>query len=60
MAVAVMNIRIGEHQRALDWLERAYEARDPNLPSINNREAFDMLRDQPRFQALLRRMNLPS
>lgn len=60
MAIAEMYERIGEHERAFDWLERAYETRDPNLPSISSRRGVDSLRDHSRFQALLRRMNLPS
>ena len=44
---------------ALGWLERAYERGSPNMPPMVNVGAFDKLRDQPRFQALLRKMNLP-
>ena len=49
----------GEHDRTLEWLERAYEARDPNLPYMGVNPLFDSVRDDPRFQDLLRRMNLP-
>jgi TolB-like protein len=48
----------GDHERAIDWLERAYEARDPNLPYLRW-AGFDALRSNPRFQALVRKMNLP-
>ncbi len=51
--------RAGENDRALEWLERAYEARDPNMPYLSAMPFFDNLRDDPRFQDLLRRMNLP-
>ncbi len=47
----------GEKARALDWLERGYEARDPNLPYLGM-PLYDPLRSEPRFQALMRRMNL--
>jgi hypothetical protein len=48
----------GEKVHALDWLEKAFEVRDPNLPYIGIPDN-DSLRSEPRFQALLRRMNLP-
>jgi TolB-like protein/Tfp pilus assembly protein PilF len=57
--VAVMCLRVKDHDAAMDWLERAYDSHNPNLPSINNRRPFDPLRANPRFQALLQRMNLP-
>ncbi len=51
---------LGDKACALDWLERASEARDPNVPYITCFPMFDSLRSEPRFQALLRRMNLPA
>jgi adenylate cyclase len=56
---AILYIFAGINDRALEWLERCFEARDPNLPYISIEPAFDPLRDHPRFQDLLRRMNLP-
>jgi TolB-like protein len=55
--VAVLYVYAGENALALDWLERAYEARDPNLPYLQTPE-HDPLRPEPRFQALVRRMGL--
>lgn len=50
----------GEHQLALGWMERASEAKDPNLPYISAAHAtYDAMRKDPRFQQLLQRMNLP-
>jgi adenylate cyclase len=48
----------GDYDRAIDWLEKAYEEHDPNLPYLGD-PLYDPLRSDPRFQALLRRMNLP-
>jgi hypothetical protein len=45
--------------RALDWLESAYTDRDPSMPYIGCIPFLDPLRAEPRFQALLRQMNLP-
>jgi len=48
----------GDKNRSLQWLERAYEVRDPNLPYLWLPD-FDFLRSNPRFQDLIRRMELP-
>jgi len=47
-----------EYDRALEILEHAFEAGDSYIPHINYMKVFDPLRDNPRFQALLRKMNL--
>jgi hypothetical protein len=57
---AQLYVRAGQPDLALDWLERAYESRNPNLPYISVSPVFDPVRDHPRFRALLQRMNLPS
>jgi len=56
--VAYMFLLGEDNDRALEWLEKAYEAHDPNMPYIGLL-TFDPLRDDRRFQDLLRRMNLP-
>jgi hypothetical protein len=49
----------GENDRVLEWLERAFEQRDPNLPYVGVHPDFDNVRDEPRFRELVRRMNFP-
>jgi len=49
----------GKKDQALEWLERGFEARDPNMPYIIW-PCFYILRDDPRFKDLLRKMNLPA
>jgi TolB-like protein len=56
--VAALYAWAGEKDQALEWLEKAFEARDPNMPYVNLYSEFEGLRNTPRFQALLRRMNL--
>ena len=58
--IATLYTRAGKNDEALDWLEKAFEAHDPNMPYISVDPIFDSLRDNPRFQDLLRRMNLPA
>jgi TolB-like protein/Tfp pilus assembly protein PilF len=48
----------GKKDQTLEWLEKCYETKDPNMPYITD-PIFDFLLDDPRFQDLLRRMNLP-
>ena len=52
-------IGLGEKDRALAWMERAYEERDPELVYMKAYPGWDALRSEPRFQALVRRMNFP-
>ena len=49
---------LGEREKALEWLERAYGERSGYLPALGSDFVFDGLRDVPRFQAPLKKMNL--
>lgn len=49
----------GELERGLDWLELAADRREPGVVEIGTYSAFDVVRDRPRFQALMRRIGLP-
>jgi serine/threonine-protein kinase len=57
--IAMLYILAGENGRALEWLERGFEERDPYMAYLRGDPVFDPLRDEPRFQDLLRRMGLP-
>jgi TolB-like protein/DNA-binding winged helix-turn-helix (wHTH) protein/Tfp pilus assembly protein PilF len=50
--------RLGETARALFWLERAFDAHTRDLIYMKVEPAYDVLRGNPRFTALLRRMAL--
>ena len=49
---------LGEKQRALDSLEKAYAERDPMMVFLKVHFMFRGLRDEPRYKELLRRMRL--
>jgi tetratricopeptide (TPR) repeat protein len=50
----------GDRERTLEWLELAYQARDYQLPAALTASGFGPVPgDDPRYQALRRRMNLP-
>jgi tetratricopeptide (TPR) repeat protein len=57
--IGTMFTRAGKTDEAVEWLEKAYEAHDPNMPSVFVDPIFDFLRGDPRFQELLRKMNFP-
>jgi serine/threonine protein kinase/TolB-like protein len=48
----------GERSKALDWLEKGLAIHDSGLPYLGM-PYFDSIRSDPRFQSLLKRMNLP-
>ena len=50
----------GEKEQALRWLEQAAERRAAVLVWLNVAGEWDALRDDPRFQTLLRRMRFPA
>jgi serine/threonine-protein kinase len=56
--IADYYLRSGANDLVIYWLEQAYEDHDPNLPYVG-RPLWAPLRSDPRFQDLLRRMNLP-
>ena len=59
--LAVVEIGLGNKEKALAWLETAYrEHHDDALLTLRVDPAFDPLRADPRFQDLLRRLKLSS
>ena len=57
-SIALLLIGLGEHDRAIEWLEQAYEQRDYSLVSLKAEPAYDPLRGHPKFVTLLRRLKL--
>jgi TolB-like protein/DNA-binding winged helix-turn-helix (wHTH) protein len=57
--IAVLYVRLGERDRAFQWLEKAYQERSDNMAFIQTEPMLDSLRSDPRFQDLLRRMSFP-
>ena len=49
----------GDRERALQWLERAHGNRDPLLVTMLGEPLLKNIANEPRFAAILRRMNLP-
>jgi TolB-like protein/Tfp pilus assembly protein PilF len=49
----------GNKEKSFEWLERAYQQRDPGLAFIKWDPLFANLRGDARYQTLVRKMNLP-
>ena len=49
----------GESDKSLEWLERAYQKRDPGLTEINSDPMFKNIRRDARYIELLKKMRLP-
>ncbi len=49
---------LGDKDRAFVWLEKDFAERAPRAPLFSVNPAFDDLRDDPRFQDLVRRVEL--
>ena len=49
---------LNEHEMAMENLEKAFAEGDAYAAHLNRMDVFDPLRDDPRFQALLAKMNL--
>jgi eukaryotic-like serine/threonine-protein kinase len=57
--IARLYAHAGEKDQVMKWLEKAFEQRETPLVHLNVAWDWDNLRDDPRFQDLLRRMNFP-
>lgn len=51
--LAIVHLGLGHYEQAIDWLEKAFEARNSHMLYINKGPRFDPLRDNERFIGLL-------
>jgi hypothetical protein len=57
--LAAARLAVGDKEGAFAWLEKGVEEQDPILPlTVKSNQTWDPVRSDPRFQKLLRRMNL--
>ena len=59
-AVAMAYVRTGDHDRAMEWLDRLYADRGAWITGLNVQPVWDPLRSDSRFQDLPRRANIAS
>jgi tetratricopeptide (TPR) repeat protein len=57
--IAVVVAFAGDKDETMKYLELSYRDHDPDLIFIQNEPLFDFLHTDPRYQALVKKMNLP-
>lgn len=55
---SLVHIRLGEKEKALEWLEKSYERRDRWMINIKHSPEMDTLRSEPRYLALVKKIGL--
>jgi TolB-like protein/tetratricopeptide (TPR) repeat protein len=55
-SIALVYVGLGERDHALEWLERAYAERSPQLVVLKVEPRLDGIRSDPRFGALMAKM----
>lgn len=60
IVVAVAYLGLRDRNHALDWLEKAYQEHSFSLTAVKVDPTWDLVRSEPRFQELLRRMRFPN
>ncbi len=58
--IATLYTRAGIRDKAIEFLRKAYDIRDPNLPYLGIDPIFDILKEEPGYIAILEKMNLLS
>jgi tetratricopeptide (TPR) repeat protein len=58
-SIAPIYIALGEKDKAITELEKAYELRDPFILQLNIHPYFEDIRDDPRVIAIAKRIGLP-
>ncbi|HSC28596.1 MAG TPA: protein kinase [Vicinamibacterales bacterium] len=59
VTVATLYAAAGEPERALDWLDKAIQARRPQVLHVKMHPDFDSLHGNPRYESLLKRIGFP-
>jgi serine/threonine-protein kinase len=56
---AILDVGLGELDRAMTWLQQAFEDRDPPLLYLQCEHIWDPLRSRPEFPGLVRKIGFP-
>ena len=57
-SLATSYAAVGKKEEALNWLEKFFENRPSPLPNINSKPQLEILRSEPRFQAMIKKLGL--
>ena len=58
LQAAGLHFYLGENEKGFEWLEKSYSRKEDDLLYIRTDELFDGIRDDPRYQNLLKRIGL--
>ena len=59
VSIAMLHAALGDPERALEWLQTAYDGKDDSLLGLNVHPFWDSIRSDPRFIALLEKIGFP-
>jgi tetratricopeptide (TPR) repeat protein len=59
LGLATAYAKVGDKEKAFEWLEKSFEEREGNITLLNYDPAFKSLRGDRRFADLLKRIGLP-
>ncbi len=57
--IGTLYTRAGKKEEALLWLEKALESHSGNMPYMRVDPIFDFMRDDLRFQKLIKKIGFP-
>jgi hypothetical protein len=57
--MAIAYFALGDNDRGFEWLTKAFDQRSGFISAANVNPGFDGVRDDPRFKALVSRLQLP-
>jgi len=57
--MATVHVGLGEYDEAFAWLEKAFASRSRSLAWLKVAKEYDVLRSDPRFRSLIKRIGLP-
>jgi hypothetical protein len=57
--IAAVRAGLGEKEAAFEWLENAFQEHASFLITLKSNNYFDYLRDDPRFDDLVKRIGIP-
>jgi len=57
--IAGVYVSLGEKDKAMEWLEKAYERHSGYIVILTYDSSFDAIRSDPRFKALLKKIGFP-
>jgi TolB-like protein/cytochrome c-type biogenesis protein CcmH/NrfG len=58
--ISTIYTRAGNKPEAISWMEKAFLAHDQNMPFIATDPIFDLLKGDPKFETIVKRMNFPA